>query len=115
MQSVTSAKKPQTASTSQVAGPEPAAEAKDPTVWAVHIGKELGLPERGVAEVLRLSAEGATVPFLARYRKEATGGMDEVQIRQIVERSQYLAELESRRQAILASINDQGKLTTELS
>ncbi len=115
MQSVTSAKKPQTAPTSQVAGPEPAAEAKDPTVWAVHIGKELGLPERGVAAVLRLSAEGATVPFLARYRKEATGGMDEVQIRQIVERSQYLAELESRRQAILASINDQGKLTTELS
>lgn len=115
MQSVTSAKKPQTAPTSQVAGPEPAAEAKDPTVWAVHIGKELGLPERGVAAVLRLSAEGATVPFLARYRKEATGGMDEVQIRQIVERSQYLAELESRRHAILASINDQGKLTTELS
>lgn len=79
------------------------------------IARELGLNEKGVVAVLRLSAEGATVPFLARYRKEATGGLDEVQIRQIVERADYLKELELRRKTILASIAEQGKLTEALS
>lgn len=83
--------------------------------WAEAIAKELHLSERGVAQVLKLSAEGATVPFLARYRKEATGGLDEVQIRQIVERSEYLSELESRRQVIWASVSEQGKLTADLA
>jgi uncharacterized protein len=116
MQSVTNAKKPQTASSTTGAGPEPTSESRsDAAAWAVPIAKELTLNERGVAAVLRLSAEGATVPFLARYRKEATGGLDEVQIRQIVERSEYLTELEGRRQVILASIAEQGKSTSELS
>jgi protein Tex len=75
---------------------------------------ELKLPERGVAAVLGLLGEGATVPFIARYRKEATGGLDEVQIRNIEERHAYLKELEERRATILASIEEQGKLTDEL-
>ncbi len=57
---------------------------------------------------------GNTVPFIARYRKEATGNLDEVQIRQIQERYEYLKELEERRQTILASIESQGKLTEAL-
>jgi uncharacterized protein len=75
---------------------------------------ELKLPERGVAAVLGLLGEGATVPFIARYRKEATGGLDEVQIRAVEERHAYLAELAERRATILASISEQGKLTEEL-
>ncbi|MBI5481178.1 MAG: hypothetical protein HY906_20135 [Deltaproteobacteria bacterium] len=75
---------------------------------------ELKLPERGVAAVLGLLGEGATVPFIARYREEATGGLDEVQIRAIDERHAYLEELEERRATILASIDEQGKLTEEL-
>ncbi|MBK9755253.1 MAG: RNA-binding transcriptional accessory protein [Nannocystis sp.] len=78
------------------------------------LARELSLPERGVAAVVRLLAEGATVPFIARYRKELTGGLDEVQIRAIEERRIYVLELEDRRAAILASIGDQGLLTNEL-
>jgi uncharacterized protein len=59
-------------------------------------------------------AEGATVPFIARYRKEATGGLDEVQIRNIGERFEYLTELEARRSSVLGEIQAQGKLTPEL-
>lgn len=114
MQSVTNAKKPQTEVRAH--GAEPATETRtDAVEWAAHIAKELGLSERGAAAVLRLSAEGATVPFLARYRKEATGGLDEVQIRAIVERAEYLTELAARRRVIVASITEQGKLTPELS
>src|SRR5262249_34917832 len=68
----------------------------------------------GVAAVVALLAEGNTVPFIARYRKERTGGLDEVQIRSIEERRAYLLELEERRAAVLASIAEQGKLTPEL-
>jgi len=75
---------------------------------------ELGLPAAGVAAVTRLLAEGSTVPFIARYRKEATGDLDEVQIRAIEERGLYLRELEERRSAVLASMDEQGKLTPEL-
>src|SRR5205807_2807288 len=57
---------------------------------------------------------GATVPFIARYRKEATGNLDEVKIRDIEERRQYYGDLESRRETILNSIEKQGKLTDEL-
>jgi uncharacterized protein len=67
-----------------------------------------------VAAVVQLLAEGATVPFIARYRKEATGGLDEVQIRDIEEKRAYVLELESRRAAILEEIGKQGKLTDEL-
>ena len=76
--------------------------------------KELALPPSGVRAVLKLMAEGATVPFIARYRKEATGNLDEVQIRAIGERFAYLTELETRRASVLAEIEKQGKLTPEL-
>ncbi|MGE0791913.1 MAG: Tex family protein [Sandaracinaceae bacterium] len=78
------------------------------------LANELGLPVDGVRAVLALLDEGATVPFIARYRKERTGGLDEVQIRAIGERREYLIALEERRSTILASIEEQGKLTPEL-
>jgi uncharacterized protein len=78
------------------------------------VAGELALPERGVGAVVRLLSEGATVPFIARYRKEATGALDEVQIRDIEERRAYLTELEERRATVLKSIEEQGKLTDEL-
>lgn len=78
------------------------------------IASELGLAVAGVTAVVELLAEGNTVPFIARYRKEATGGLDEVQIRTIEERRLYLIELEQRRESILASIEEQGKLTQAL-
>jgi len=64
--------------------------------------------------VLNLLAESNTVPFIARYRKEATGGLDEVQIREIEERHHYLENLEKRKEEVLRLIEEQGKLTTEL-
>ncbi len=78
------------------------------------LARELELPEAKVAAVVRLLSEGATVPFIARYRKEITGGLDEVQIRAIEERRAYLDELEKRRAAILASVDEQKKLTPAL-
>ena len=63
---------------------------------------------------MALQAEGATVPFIARYRKEKTGGLDEVQIRTIFERRSYLLELETRRASVIAEIKKQGKLTDQL-
>ena len=62
----------------------------------------------------RLLDEGATVPFIARYRKEVTGNLDDTQLRNLEERLLYLRELEERRAVILASIEEQGKLTDEL-
>ena len=78
------------------------------------LARELQLPRTGVGSVLKLLTEGATVPFIARYRKEATGGLDEVQIRDIDERRTYLAELHERKQSVLEAIAEQGKLTREL-
>ncbi|MFO0547872.1 MAG: Tex family protein [Polyangiaceae bacterium] len=78
------------------------------------LSTELALPIASVAAVVKLLAEGATVPFIARYRKEATGGLDEVQIRTIEERRAYLIELEERRASVLAEIGKQGKLTPTL-
>jgi protein Tex len=78
------------------------------------IAQELGLSVHSVQAVVQLLTEGNTLPFIARYRKEATGNMDEVQIKLIQERNSYLLELEERRLAILASIESQGKLTDEL-
>src|SRR5262249_46903888 len=75
---------------------------------------ELSLPERGVRAVVELLDGGATVPFIARYRKEATGGLDEVQIRAIQERTAYFRELEERKKTILEEISGQGKLTDAL-
>ncbi|MGH3846045.1 MAG: Tex family protein [Pseudonocardiaceae bacterium] len=78
------------------------------------IADELGVPERQVGAAVELLDGGATVPFVARYRKEATGGLDDAQLRTLEERLQYLRELEERRAAILNSIREQGKLDDEL-
>src|ERR1700712_383950 len=67
-----------------------------------------------VAAAIALLDEGATVPFIARYRKEATGGLDDIQLRLLEERLSYLRELEDRRTAIIASIEEQGKMTPVL-
>ena len=81
---------------------------------AQRIAAELSLQPRQVAAALALFDEGATVPFVARYRKEVTGGLDEVQLRDVLERSDYLEELEDRRAAILKSIEEQGRLDDAL-
>jgi uncharacterized protein len=78
------------------------------------IAKEVKASPRQVDAVLGLLGDGGTVPFIARYRKEATGGLSEVEIHAIEERHRYLAELDQRRQTILASIEEQGILTDEL-
>jgi len=91
--------------------PEPTATPFDPVPV---LAAELKLPRSSVAAVVQLLAESATVPFIARYRKEATGGLDEVQIRNIEERRTYLVEMDSRRKSILSEIKSQGKLTPEL-
>jgi len=80
----------------------------------LHIAKLLNLPLRGVVSVIELLDDGGTVPFIARYRKEATGNLDEVQILDIEEKLAYFRELAERRETILASIAEQGKLTDEL-
>jgi uncharacterized protein len=81
---------------------------------AVAVATELTLNVRQVASTLELFAEGNTLPFVARYRKEATGGLDETQLRSIQERSEYLRELGDRRAAIRKSIEEQNKMTPEL-
>ena len=81
---------------------------------SVLIGAELGLSVSQTRAVLDLLDESATVPFIARYRKERTGGLDEVQIRAIEERRDYLNEMSERRETILSAIESQGKLTEEL-
>ena len=78
------------------------------------IANELNLKPQSVNAVLSLMEEGATVPFIARYRKERTGGLNEEQIREIEERFAYLNLLENRKAAVLKSIEEQGKLTGEL-
>ena len=78
------------------------------------IAEELAVRENQVAAAVDLLDEGSTVPFISRYRKEATGGLDDTQLRNLEERLRYLRELEERREAILASIAEQGKLTPEL-
>lgn len=74
------------------------------------VAADLSLNAAQVQRTLDLFAEGATLPFIARYRKEMTGGLDEVQLRDVRERADYLQELEERRAAILKSIEEQGKL-----
>ncbi len=78
------------------------------------IAQELNVHANQVAAAVALLDDGATVPFIARYRKEATGGLDDTQLRHLEERLGYLRELEERRAAVLASIEEQGKLTPEL-
>src|SRR5215467_13821271 len=78
------------------------------------ISKEIGEPVSRVETTLKLLEDGSTVPFIARYRKEMTGNLDEVKVRDIDEKRQYYKELDERRATILASIEKQGLLTDEL-
>ena len=78
------------------------------------IARELDVREEQVQKTVSLIDEGATVPFIARYRKEVTGGLDDIQLRQLEERLGYLRELEERRAAVIASIVEQGKMTDAL-
>ena len=80
----------------------------------LRISKQVGAAVSRVETTLKLLDEGATVPFIARYRKEATGNLDEVKVRDIDESRQYYKDLENRRATILSSIEKQGKLTDEL-
>ena len=84
------------------------------TSIAATIANEINVRDNQVEQALKLLAEGNTVPFIARYRKEATGGLDDAQLRHIEERNTYLLELAERKQAVLESIGEQGKLTDEL-
>src|ERR1035438_5266437 len=81
----------------------------------LHIAQQINVPLKGAHAVIELLDEGATVPFIARYRKEATGNLDEVQIRGIQEKLEYFRELEERRKTVLDTIAEQGKLTPELA
>lgn len=78
------------------------------------VSEQLDLPLRKVESTLKLLEEGATIPFISRYRKEATGSLDEVQISEINNAFKKLSELEKRKESILKSIEEQGKLTDEL-
>ena len=80
----------------------------------IQIAKALQVPVKGVVSTAELLGEGSTVPFIARYRKEATGNLDEVQIRGIEEKLLYFTELAARKKTILDSIEGQGKLSEEL-
>ncbi len=78
------------------------------------IAKELTIKEKQIKNVIDLLTEGNTVPFIARYRKEQTGALDEVQIRDIQEKWQYMQNLETRKEEVIRLIEEQGKLTEEL-
>ena len=80
----------------------------------LHIAETLDVPVHGVVAVIELLDDGGTVPFIARYRKEATGNLDEVKVTGIQGKVEYFRELVARRETILASIADQGKLTDQL-
>jgi uncharacterized protein len=102
---------------SQTTEPTPSASstsATPATSLIQRIAAELGVRDWQVAAAVDLLDGGATVPFIARYRKEATGTLDDAQLRTLEERLRYLRELNERRAAILASIEEQGKLTDEL-
>src|SRR2546423_9249618 len=84
-------------------------------VLARQVAAELSLRTEQVDGTLALSADGATVPFMARYRKEATGGLDEVQVQSVLDTARRLRELADRRAAVISSIEQQGKMTPELA
>jgi len=84
------------------------------TALLLHISQQLSIPLKSLVATIELLDEGSTVPFIARYRKEVTGNLDEVQIRAIEEKLAYFRELEERRATILKSIEEQGKLIPEL-
>ncbi len=83
-------------------------------IFTKRIAAALGLPERGVENTLQLLSEGCTIPFIARYRKEKTGGLDEVKIAQIADMHEKLQELAKRKETIIKTITEQGKMTPAL-
>src|SRR6266566_4799032 len=85
-----------------------------PTPVLLHIAQLLSIPLKSLVATIGLLDEGGTVPFISRYRKEATGNLDETQIRSIQEKLEYFRELEERRETVLTTIQEQGKLTAEL-
>ncbi|MFZ6011809.1 MAG: Tex family protein [Bacteroidota bacterium] len=89
-------------------------EQENITRWIEQISKEFSLQLKHVKSVADLLSEGATVPFISRYRKEMTGSMDEVVITNIRDRIEQLRELDKRRESIISSVEKQGKLTPEL-
>ena len=78
------------------------------------VSSALNISEKQVENTIRLLDEGATIPFISRYRKEVTGALDEVQIGNIKEQYDKLRELEKRKQTIITTIDEQGKLTPDL-
>ena len=78
------------------------------------IAEELGIKVTQVEAAVKLIDEGCTIPFIARYRKEVTGALNDEQLRNLDERLKYLRNLEDRKTQVLASIEEQGKLTEEL-
>jgi protein Tex len=85
-----------------------------PTAVLLHISQQISVSLKSLTATVELLDEGSTVPFIARYRKEVTGNLDEVQIRDIEEKLAYFRELEDRRRTVLETIDSQGKLTPEL-
>lgn len=85
------------------------------TIFSKLIGQELGIQEKRVESTIALLEEGCTIPFISRYRKEMTGALDEVQVAAISDKVCKLKEIEKRKQTILSTIEEQGKLTEELS
>ena len=82
--------------------------------YAQHIAAALNLALKQVNSLIQLNDEGATIPFIARYRKEATGNLDEVAIGNVIEQIKYFTELEKRKETVLKTIEEAGKLTPEL-
>ncbi|HUM66262.1 MAG TPA: Tex-like N-terminal domain-containing protein, partial [Chitinophagaceae bacterium] len=82
--------------------------------YAQEISKTLGYSLKQVESIARLHEEGSTIPFIARYRKEATGNLDEVQIGDVIGKIKYFEELGKRKDTILKTIDGLGKLTPEL-
>src|SRR5690606_29493994 len=97
--------------------PQAARQPLDPRMISItqRLAEELSVKSAQVDAAIALLDEGATVPFISRYRKEVTGGLDDMQMRTLEDRLRYLREMEERRAAILQSIQEQGKLTPELA
>ena len=83
-------------------------------IFTKRIARELNIQEKSVDNTLTLLVEGCTIPFISRYRKERTGGLDEVQIASIAEHNDRLKEIAKRKETVVKTIEEQGKLTDEL-
>ena len=86
----------------------------DKTIFAQLIAQSLGLKQEAVANTLTLLDEGCTIPFISRYRKERTGALDEVQIAAISAENERLTEIQKRKETVVNTITEQGRMTPEL-